>query len=80
MKPGDLMQVAVTNGAFIVDMATGHVSSKMVPDGTPVIVLGFLEEQRFEGGGVLLDLEQKVIILVDGRQGWVYADELERIE
>jgi len=76
MKPGDLMQVAVTNGAFIVDMVTGHVSSKVVPDGTPVLVLGFLEEQLIERGG---ELEQKVIILVDGRQGWVYADELERI-
>jgi hypothetical protein len=76
MKPGDLMQVAVTNGAFIVDMVTGHVSSKVVPDGTPVLVLGFLEE----GDGELLSLEQKVIVLVDGRQGWVYADELERIE
>jgi hypothetical protein len=75
MKPGDLMQVAVTNGAFIVDMVTGHVPSKVVPDGTPVLVLGFLEEV-----GEVVGDEQKVIILVDGRQGWVYADELERIE
>lgn len=75
MKPGDLMQVAVTNGVFIVDMATGYVSPKVVPDGTPVLVLGFLEEV-----GDDFELEQKVIILVDGRQGWVFADELERIE
>jgi len=74
MKPGDLMQVAVTNGAFIVDMATGYTSPKVVPDGTPVLVLGFLDE-----GGEVVGDEQKVIILVDGRQGWVFADELERI-
>jgi hypothetical protein len=69
MKSGDLVQISDPQGTYVVNISTGY-AMPLYPEGTPAIVLGLHEVPDLRG-------ERKILVLIDGIQGWVYESELE---